>query len=138
MGFEILPHTADIRLRAWGRNHQELFGQALGGLFALIAPQPKSLARARQLPIQRVIKIKSADTAALLVDFLSEALGLSHVHREAYRQVTFAEFSSTTLTATLQGEKVEKLAKDVKAVTYHNIKISRTARGLDVNIVLDV
>jgi SHS2 domain-containing protein len=43
MKYEILPHTADLRIRAYGASLSELFRNALRGLGAVL--QPEALAR---------------------------------------------------------------------------------------------
>jgi SHS2 domain-containing protein len=40
--------------------------------------------------------------------------------------------------ATLFGGKVSKLQKHIKAVTYHNLKIIETDKGLEATVVFDV
>jgi len=38
----------------------------------------------------------------------------------------------------MSGAPVGSPGKDIKAVTYHNLAIRKTERGLEVNIVFDV
>jgi SHS2 domain-containing protein len=42
------------------------------------------------------------------------------------------------LKADLSGASLEALAKQIKAVTYHNLHRRRTNRGLETEIVFDV
>ena len=37
--FEMVPHTADIKIRAYGNTMEELFRHALQGMFQSIRPQ---------------------------------------------------------------------------------------------------
>ena len=37
--FEMVPHTADIKIRAYGHTMEELFRHALQGMFQSIRPQ---------------------------------------------------------------------------------------------------
>jgi SHS2 domain-containing protein len=42
------------------------------------------------------------------------------------------------LHASLEGAQLVSIDKEIKAVTYHNIAIKKTPRGLQVRIVFDV
>jgi SHS2 domain-containing protein len=42
------------------------------------------------------------------------------------------------LQATVSGSPITTPAKEIKAVTYHNLKVRRTQRGLATTIVFDV
>ena len=48
------------------------------------------------------------------------------------------EVSPTYLNASISGSKVQQLEKHIKAVTYHNLEIIRTADGLSATVVFDV
>lgn len=134
MEYDILPHTADVRVRACGASLPELFRNALRGMAAVL--QPEALARASEA--DRVVSLGAPDTTALLVDFLSEALALAHIHREVYVDAQFHELSAAGLHATLRGVAVSGFAGDVKAVTYHAAEVLRTERGYEITIVYDV
>jgi len=40
--------------------------------------------------------------------------------------------------AEVAGAPIESIAKEIKAVTYHNLAVRETARGLETTIVFDV
>jgi SHS2 domain-containing protein len=42
------------------------------------------------------------------------------------------------LVANLSGSHLESIAKEIKAITYHNLAIRETTFGLETNIVFDV
>ena len=52
--------------------------------------------------------------------------------------VELTAVSPTHLEATLHGGPVTELVKHIKAVTYHNLAIVPTHRGLETTIVFDV
>lgn len=86
----------------------------------------------------RKVQMKSLDKHALLVDFLSEALTLSDMHNEVYSEVTFSEFSETTLAGELHGFPVEGFDEDIKAVTHHGLEIKKVAGGYEVVVLFDI
>lgn len=143
--FEILPHTADIKIRAYGKNKQELFCNALIGMFQAIHPiAPECIVEndrvvCATLPERHDIHIKAFDTESLLVDFLSEALYLSDVHNEAYFDVIFHEFADADIKATLCGVKITGFeVVEIKAVTYHELVIQENNDVWHADIVFDI
>jgi SHS2 domain-containing protein len=143
--FEILPHTADIKIRAYGKNKQELFCNALLGMFQAIHPiAPECTVKddrvvCATLPKRHDIHIQAFDSESLLVDFLSEALYLSDVHNEAYFDVIFHEFIDTDIKATLCGVQVTGFeVVEIKAVTYHELVIQKDNDVWYADIVFDI
>lgn len=143
--FEILPHTADIKIRAYGKNKQELFCNALIGMFQAIHPiVPEcSIENDRVvcavLPKRHEVHIQAHDKESLLVDFLSEALYLSDVHDEAYFDVIFHEYTDTDIKATLCGVGVTGFeVVEIKAVTYHELVIEQHNGIWQADIVFDI
>jgi len=128
--FKILPHTADLKIQAYGRTKEELFLNMLNGMSE--GQKPEVLPE----KIRREIKINSPDLETLLVDFLSEALYLSQVNKEVYFQVKFKKFSENEIEGELIGQKVERFGEDIKAVTYHGLDIHQEKDEIWKAIVL--
>ncbi len=132
--YEILPHTADLKIRVFGRTKEELFSNALLGITEALRAEIKE----QKIRIKD-IKVKSPDLGALLVDFLSEVLYLTQVNKEIYIKVKFKEFSDTELKAELFGRKVERFGEDIKAVTYHNLDVHQGKDGTwEATVLFDV
>jgi len=119
--FEILPHTADLKIRAYGNNLQTLFCNILKGMFSgYLQDRPGK----NKKKIEREVYIKSYDLRTLLVDFLSECLYLSDVYGEAYFDLLVSEISDKHIKCVLKGVKIEKFdVAEIKAVTHHALKI---------------
>ena len=136
--FTILPHTADVRLLVTAPNATELFSIALGGMSQI---QRKNFCAAAQekCNIRLHIDIHSRDITALLIDFLSEVLTLSHIHKAIFCNVHFLKFSETALTASIEGFNVNEFDEDIKAVTYHEADVIRNQdQHLETMIVFDI
>ncbi len=116
--FEILPHRADLKIRAFGGNKKELFLNMLLAMAESQKPEIKSKERTK-----REIKIKSIDSPALLVDFLNEVLYLSQVNKEAYLDFKFKKFKDNELEGELIGQKIDKFEEEIKAATFHNLDV---------------
>lgn len=130
--YEILEHKADLKIKAYGKTKEELF---LNMLYAMAINQK---GEARKKAIKRNIKIQSLDLAALLVDFLSEALMLSQINKEVYFEAKFKEFYDTALEAQLIGQKVERFGEDIKAVTYHGLEIKKVNDHWEAVVLFDI
>src|SRR3989338_310971 len=71
-GFEILEHTADLRIKAWGKTKEELFKNALRGM--AYVQKEEARIKKQESRITKKVQVKSTDMTALLIDFLSEVL----------------------------------------------------------------
>ena len=143
--FEILPHTADIKIRIYGKTLEELFCNALIGMFQSIGPRIQGCKVKNErvicdnLPERHKVEVESPDIEALLVDFLSEALYLSDVHDEAYLGAEVEDISKTHVSATLHGIKVQGFeVVEIKAVTYHEMEVKNIDGIWQTNIVFDI
>lgn len=117
--YEILPHRADLKIRAYGRTKEEMFQNALFGMSENMKPEIKE----QKEKIKREIKISSPDLPSLLVDFLSEVLYLTQVNKEVYFNLKLKKISNNEIEGELVGQKVKRFREDIKAVTYHNLGV---------------
>jgi len=130
--FEILPHLADLKIRAFGKTKEELFYHCLQAMIESM----KSEVRKPEEKTKEKVKIKSLDLEALLVDFLSEVLYLTQVNREIYNDIKFTKLTDTELEGELIGQKVERFGEDIKGVTHHDLDIHQRKDGIWEAIVL--
>lgn len=133
--YEFLPHTADIKIRAYGATLEELFTNALYAFFAACGPQ-----KVEPLEhIERRIVLESSKVAFLLIDFLSECLYLSDAYDEAYDQIVFEQLSATSLIAHLKGYKIAGYTlTEIKAVTYHDVSVEQIDGVWQATFVIDI
>ena len=135
--FKIVSHIADVRLRVEASSLEELFTVSLEGMNQIL--KKDFCKRSINIPTIHQIEISSPDTTALLIDFLSEALTLSHIHGLIFCEVEFTKLGSDSLTANLLGAKAKAFDEDIKAVSYHEAEIERNSRGnLQTNLVFDI
>lgn len=136
--FEILGHTADLRLRVTGRTREELFRHALQGMAAVIRKEEHA-GKHPAWSVHRDITVQSPDEDALLVDFLNEALYLTSVNRAAWRDINIWRLDEKRIEGELLGEAVATFDEDIKAVTYHEAKIRRRSDGyLEATLIFDI
>lgn len=131
--FEVLSHTADLRIRVYGASLAELFRHALLGMFQSASPTWGEGA-----VVHRPIVVGATDRNALLVDFLSEALGLSDINNESYTDIEIQKFSDTELRGTLLGQPIKRFTLEIKAVTHHRLEIQEKNGRWEAEIVFDI
>lgn len=121
LGFEILPHTVDTKMRVWGKKLEELFRNALRGVAYYLKPAPLDLAG----KIKQKVKVEAADISSLLVEFLSEVVAQSDTHNAIFTKVTFRKFGDNFLEGVLTGAKIDGFDKEIKAVSYQEVNIKK-------------
>jgi SHS2 domain-containing protein len=131
--FEELEHTADLALKVHGHSLEEIFDNAARGMFSLMADLD-DLAPS----VSREVHLEAPDRESLLVDWLNELLYLHEVEEEIYSRFEIETLSSTTLSATVWGAKMEASKLTVKAATFHDLEIRETEDGYLTTIVFDV
>lgn len=143
--FEVLPHTADIKIRAYGDTLGQLFTHALVGMFQAVGPHARGCTKVGErlvcdrLSEKHEIEVHSLDVQALMVDFLSEALYLSDIHNEAYLAATVHAITQTSIKATIHGVKITGFdVVEIKAVTYHELEVKQVGNQWQAQIVFDI
>ncbi len=131
-GFEEKEHTADWELHVWGQDLSHLLEQAAIGMNALAGVSLKNESR-----LERSLNLHYSDTEDLLVSFLNEILFLGEMEGLGFDGFELI-IEDNQVHARLFGAPIASLNKEIKAVTYHNLKIERTPRGLEAHIVFDV
>jgi SHS2 domain-containing protein len=120
--FEILEHPSDLGIEAHGSSMQELFQNAAHGFMSVVAGTSKI-----ELRQNRSIELQATDRENLLVRWLTEILYLYDTEKFLTANVKFEILTDTLLKANLLGElynvSKHELKLDVKAVTYHQLKV---------------
>jgi len=134
--FEILEHTADLRLKVFGSSPKKLFENALYAMGYIqkkdVVKQStvgKFLGKIRGRQISEDLVVESMDYNTLLIDFLSETLSLSDAQNAVFFKVKFNKFSDTKIEAKIYGVRVDDFDEDIKAVTYHEVDVKKTDSG---------
>lgn len=134
--YTIIPHTADVRLKVQAISLEDLFISALSGMNRiLIRDYEKYL---NKHSFMKEVSITSYDTTSLLIDFLSEVLTLSHIHKAIFHTIGHIEIQRNSLHALLLGTKVGTFTEDIKAVTYHEAEVNQQGDKYKTTIVFDI
>ena len=135
-GFELLEHTADIGIRAWGAGLEEVFEQATLGLAEVLgARRPEAAGE----PI--AVEVAADDPGGLLVDWLDEVLWLREVRQAVVTGVDVERVGDGTAagSVTLAAGGMGPDGTLVKAVTYHRLRVEPDpGAGWLAEVYLDV
>ncbi|MBI2451037.1 MAG: archease [Parcubacteria group bacterium] len=135
MPYEILEHTADLRMRVAGKTKEDFFSAALEGMMRVLAEKPPKFFEKKL----RQVKIESPDLTSLLIDFLNEALSLAYINKEIYIKAVFKKLSETILEAELEGAAIDGFDEDIKAATYHEASAAQNEKGeWETVIIFDI
>jgi len=135
--YEAFEHTADLGLRIRAADLDGLFAEAARALFGTIVDDLDSVQ-----PIQQVqIRLQVDEFSYLLFDWLNELL-----YRWDAEHLLFSRFKvqvdGAGLAGTAWGEPVDRsrhaLAHEVKAITYHGLKVEETADGWLAEMIVDI
>ena len=134
--FDILDHTADVGIIAYGASLNQAFANAARGLFSLITDLDDV-----EEALSRDIEVTAPDQESLLVAWLNELIYRFDVENILLNRFDVTQLDSTRLKARTYGEKVDssrhKLKTGVKATTYHMLKVEKT-NGYQVQVLFDI
>lgn len=130
--YEEIEHTADYAIRVRGLDLAHLFIEAARGMNALTGGQ------AENSSVDREITLRAPDLETLLVTWLEELAFLMETSGEIFDRFEPLSFSPTELRVKVQGGPAAQLDKLIKAITFHDLSIQKTAAGFEATIIFDV
>ncbi|MDI6815252.1 MAG: archease [Dehalococcoidales bacterium] len=134
--FEIINHTADVGIIAYGADIKQAFANAAKALFSLIT-ELDDVAEV----LHRDIELTAPDEESLLVEWLNELIYLFDAEHIIFKRFDIIKLNNTQVKARSYGEKVDslkhKLKIGVKAATYHMLKVDK-GDGCKVQVLFDI
>src|SRR5262245_17948684 len=137
--FEVFEHTADVGLRVEASSLEELFVQAARGAFALVVENPNAIQSRRAVAIE----LEAEDIEGLFVDWLREL-----IYRFETDHLLLCEFDvrlsdgNRRLHAACRGECADWSRhlpdNELKAVTYHGLRVAETPDGWEAEVIFDI
>jgi SHS2 domain-containing protein len=140
--YEIIEHTADIGLKATGSTLKELFENAAKGMFEIIRGEKLHKNIAIQVHKKIGIKKEVETFEELLVDWLSELLYIFNKQEILFSDFKIQELNNSGVNGEASGEKIDlsknTLQREIKACTFHGLKIEEDKTGFNCSIIFDV
>jgi len=136
--YEVIEHTADIGIRVKAKNNQELFEKSALAMFDIIAERRKTKSRSIAKKISIVQKASSIDE--LFINWLNELLSLSAVKELIFTSFKINKLDEFSLNAVAFGEDRGNFRSNVeiKAATYHELKVEKNESGWLAEVIFDV
>lgn len=137
--YEMFEHTADIGIRAFGKDMNELFANAAYGLFNQLADLSQVTCAHEEN-----IWLEANNLEELLIDWLNELLYLFSVKKCIFRQFSLRLQDDKKLTAVVKGIKADSpvfhkyIKSEVKAATYHGLRIEHKGNLYVAEVIFDV
>lgn len=135
--YELLEHTADLGIRVWGTDLKGLFINSASAMYELIAD-----IRVVRPTISFDVKAEAQDKDELLKNWLSELLYYFHVKNILFSKFMIKDLTEKNIISIAKGEEIDKkrhtLKHEIKAVTYHNLKIEKKGRRFITDIIFDI
>lgn len=124
-------------IRAFGKTLQELFRNAAIGMFEQMA----DLETITSKKIKNIV-LDAVGLEELYLAWHQELLFRSAVDRTIYNEFSFNALSEKHLEASLRGEPMNfekhNLKKEIKAVTYHGLKVQKKGDGWVGEVIFDI
>lgn len=137
MKYKLIDHTADFGIEVTGNDQKDLFVNAALAMFDLIA-NPSPLVGKSEFDLH----VQGSDRCDLMVNWLRELLYLWNGKEVLIKAVDILSISEKTLTASLQHDRfdpdIHELKNEIKAVTYHQIKVEQNPEGWKATVIFDV
>jgi SHS2 domain-containing protein len=134
--YEVLAHTADTGIIAYGSTPEEMFENAAFGMFDLVFPLS-----AVPVTEERQVEVEAPDLGELLVAWLSELLAVAEIDDLVFSSFRVAEIGAGKLVGTALGstaQGVELVGPPVKAVTFHDLEVTETEEEWRARVIFDV
>lgn len=140
MKYEYLPHTADVKFRAYGRTLEEAFSNAAFALFNIMVKTSQV-----EAILKKDVTAEGHDLQSLLQSFLEQfviLLDTDNFFLSAIKKIKISSRNGNySLTAVAVGDEAknyETIGPQVKAVTYNSMTVEEKDGKCAVQVVLDI
>lgn len=135
--FETFEHTADLGLRIEAASLPELFADAARGLTSVLVDNIEAI----QPRDEEIIELSGLELDYLLFDWLNELLFRFESRQKLYRDFE-VHLTDGQLRAIVRGETCDptrhRLAHEVKAITYHELRVEQTNGVWRAELIVDI
>ena len=136
-GFRQLSHTADVKIEAWGPNFSVALVECVRGFTSLVTD-----VGAVEKSEERILVLTASTRERLLYDLIDQLVYLKDTETFLTSDATFVvsnDGGAWQLTGTLRGTcLVGHQLDDVKAMTYHDMKIDEKDDAVIITYVVDL
>ena len=135
--YKVFDHTADLGLEIYGKDEKALFSNAAFAIFDL-AVDLHDVNTSEVL----TISVRGSDREDLFVNYLREILYILNGKGMLLKEFSISEISSRHLVGEVRGEAFNperhSIKTEIKAVTYHQVKVEKSKGGWRARVIFDV
>ncbi len=134
--YEFIEHTADIGIKIKAKDLKGLFSQTALAMFDIIAEEKSAKTKPQKIKIAQ-----NADNLdELFVNWLNELLSLSAVKDLIFYGFQIDKIDKNSLQAVVSGRNIKDytLNVEIKAATYHELKIHEAETDWQALVIFDV
>jgi len=139
--YELIEHTADIGIRVSAPDLSGIFSKAACAMFDIIAQEKAAGINIEPVAGKSVdIKLSSDNLEELFVDWLNELLSLSAAKELVFYRFKINKLDENGLEAEALAKPVKsfKINSEIKAATYHELKVKKAGSGWQAEVIFDV
>ncbi len=133
----IIDHTADLGIQVFGIDPKQLFTHAGLSMFDLITDIQKLTVEDEHL-----VSVKGEDWPDLMVVWLRELLYMWVGKEMLVKSIDIQSIGEFKVSARVAWARFDPdchvINREIKAVTYHQIQVTRTSRGWTSTIIFDI
>lgn len=133
--FELIEHTADTGLKAYGKDLKDAYANAAYGMFSIIA----ELDNVKETESCR-IEVNEDDYESLLFEWLNDLLYYFDVENLLFKRFEIIELTDSHLMSECYGEKYDpsrhRIKTGIKSATYHMLTVDKEKN--EVHVIFDV
>jgi SHS2 domain-containing protein len=138
--FEFIEHTADVAVRVFGGSLKELFSSAAMAMFAVLVEKKGNFPKQ---DLQEISVDKREETMEdLLKAWLDELLFCYATRQLVLTRIKTLECSEGELAGKVLMDRFDPVhyetKNEIKAVTYHELKVARVRNHWEATIIFDV
>ncbi len=135
--YQVFEHTADLGLRIHADSLQKLFADAAYGFFSIIVENIEEVHAVQEKNFQ----LKGGQYDYLLFDWLNELLYTFETEKLLFSDFR-VQVTPSGLRAICRGElmdpAVHKMDHEIKAITYHGLKLESKEDGWLAEVIVDI
>jgi len=135
--YKLFDHTADLGVEVYGKTANELFANAAFAVFDILTDLSQVMPT-----LERNIAVNGNGWEDLLVNYLREILYLYNGEGLLLKKFTILAIDQKHLEGKVAGEPFDparhSINTEIKAVTYHQTAVKKTAKEWRGRVIFDV
>lgn len=135
--YQLIEHTADIGIRVKSFSLAGLFKKAGLAIAGLSLETQNHLYPGKH---KIIIRQKAANLEELFVNWLNELLSVSAVESLVFENIQINQVNENYVDAVATGSDIRnyKINTEIKAATYHQLKVKKTGLIWQAEVIFDV